>query len=138
MLPTIFSGAAVTLALALHASASPLVANATVEAEKRTVGGAFLCTDINWSGTCGHFTPALGACVNLDSFWNKQVSSFGPDECTRCDAYGPTDCTFFIPGGSPSTIPVWHFTYPGDDSGGLSTNNPWNDRIQSFVCFSTC
>lgn len=138
MHPSLFTTAAAALALALGAAASPVASNTTADVEKRTVGGAFLCTDINWGGTCGHFTPALDQCVKLDAFWNKKVSSFGPDECTRCDAYGPDNCQFFIPGGSPSSIPVWHFTYPGDATGGLGTNNPWNDRIQSFVCHSTC
>lgn len=54
--------------------------------QKRTIGGVYICTDINWGGRCGYAVQQTGACIVLGSDWNKQISSFGPDECTTCMA----------------------------------------------------
>ena len=55
--------------------------------QKRNIGGVYICTDINWGGRCGYAVQPLGECIVLGSDWNKQISSFGPDDCTYCAAY---------------------------------------------------
>lgn len=53
-------------------------------AQKRTVGGVYICEDIGWGGRCGYAVQAINTCISLGSDWNKQISSFGPDPCTGC------------------------------------------------------
>lgn len=118
----------------------------------------FLCTDVNWNGHCGHATQPLNECIVLGSEWKNKVSSFGPDECTSCIGFAyvlpsctplenrsltrlcrcrTSDCSIVKP---PNSTPVqaWLFNYPGDATGGIGTNNPWNDRIASFECSQAC
>ncbi|KAI0703421.1 hypothetical protein BC835DRAFT_1023757 [Cytidiella melzeri] len=103
---------------------------------RRTVGGVYICTDINWGGTCGYAVQAINQCIVLGSDWNKQISSFGPDECTICYAYSSNDC---VPSATQTAGSEWTFTYPGDDTGGLYSGGvPWNDQISSFICEGWC
>ncbi|KAL5521459.1 hypothetical protein ACEPAF_2207 [Sanghuangporus sanghuang] len=114
--------------------ASPTVvhstsANATsTSVEKRTPGGVFICTELNWGGTCGYAVQPLNECIPLGSDWDKQISSFGPDPCTICFAYRESNCD----------EAEWEFTNPGDATGGLGTSDPWNDQISAFLCEQTC
>ena len=50
--------------------------------EKRTVGGIFICSDINWGGTCGYAVQPINTCITLGSDWNNIISSIGPDPGT--------------------------------------------------------
>ncbi|KAI0346650.1 hypothetical protein BDW22DRAFT_789809 [Trametopsis cervina] len=112
-------------------------ANAT-HLQKRTVGGVYICVDINWGGRCGYAVQPLNTCIVLGSDWNKQISSFGPDPCTRCFASSYSNCGANI---SPTTGDSWTFNYPGDPSGGAGAQSPytpWNDKISSFSCSQTC
>ncbi|KAJ7098674.1 hypothetical protein B0H15DRAFT_945182 [Mycena belliarum] len=68
-------------------------------------GGVFICTDINFSGTCGYAVQPL--------------DHFGPDPGATCFAYSQNDCD----------EGEWEFTFPGDGTG-----DPWNDRITDFMC----
>lgn len=103
----------------------------------QAVGGVFICTDINWGGTCGYAVQPLNTCIVLGSDWKDKISSFGPDKCTECRAWVTTNCQdLTFPGGSPTWIGHWDFDYPGDATGGLTQAFPpaWNDRIESFSC----
>ncbi|KAE9393708.1 hypothetical protein BT96DRAFT_943726 [Gymnopus androsaceus JB14] len=99
-------------------------ANATGALEKRTPGGVFICTDLNFGGQCGYAVQPLGICITLTSPWYDTISSFGPDPDATCFAYSQNSCN----------EAEWEFTYPGDASGGLGTSDPWNDRITNFMC----
>ncbi|KAI5120973.1 hypothetical protein M0805_006645 [Coniferiporia weirii] len=120
--------AVAVIALSTGTAASPTPAPATETLEKRTVGGVYICTDLNWEGTCGYAVQPLEECIVLGSEWSDQISSFGPDECTTCFGYEESSCS----------EASWEFNYPGDGSGGLSTNNPWNDNIRAFMCEKSC
>lgn len=74
--------------------------------QKRNVGGVFICTDINWGGRCGYAVQPVNECIVLGSDWDKQISSFGPDQCTECTAYACVSSSRH-PGG----ISLAHFVY---------------------------
>ncbi|KAJ6610356.1 hypothetical protein B0H10DRAFT_2225004 [Mycena sp. CBHHK59/15] len=88
----------------------------------RTPGGVFICTDINFSGTCGYAVQPLDVCIFLTSPWYRTISSFGPDPGATCFAYSQNSCN----------EAQWEFTYPGDATGGLGTSDPWNDQARLF------
>ncbi|KAJ7199030.1 hypothetical protein GGX14DRAFT_373442, partial [Mycena pura] len=50
----------------------------------RTPGGVFICTDINWGGTCGYAVQPLDVCIFLTAPWFRTISSFGPDPGATC------------------------------------------------------
>ncbi|KAJ6606908.1 hypothetical protein B0H10DRAFT_1956710 [Mycena sp. CBHHK59/15] len=89
---------------------------------KRTVGGIFICVDINWGGTCGYAVQPLNTCITLGSDWNNKISSIGPDPGTAVTLYGNGDCFPDI-FGTPTVY------YPGyanlNDIG-------FNDQASSF------
>ncbi|KAJ7190654.1 hypothetical protein GGX14DRAFT_701775 [Mycena pura] len=90
----------------------------------RTPGGVFICTDINWGGTCGYAVQPLDVCIFLTAPWYRAISSFGPDPGATCFAYSQNSCD----------EAEWEFAAPGDATGGLGTSNPWNDQITNFMC----
>ncbi|KAI0692878.1 hypothetical protein BC835DRAFT_1355549 [Cytidiella melzeri] len=103
--------------------------------QKRAVGGVYICTDINWGGTCGYAVQPVGECIVLGSQWNKKISSFGPDQCTVCYASSFNNCGS---GETETSQNFWTFNYPGDATGGLANGaNAWNDKISSFFCEQT-
>lgn len=55
-------------------------------------------------------------------------------------AHSEKDCSYVWPDFPPPGAhpAVWTFDFPGDSSGGLNTDNPWNDRLQSFQCLDEC
>ncbi|KIP07786.1 hypothetical protein PHLGIDRAFT_35298 [Phlebiopsis gigantea 11061_1 CR5-6] len=55
--------------------------------EQKRVGGVYACEDTHWSGSCDHAELVFGQCNNLPDRWDKEWSSFGPDQCTNCTAY---------------------------------------------------
>ncbi|KAL5498849.1 hypothetical protein ACEPAH_2204 [Sanghuangporus vaninii] len=154
--------------------ASPTVDHSTstnatrASIEKRTPGGVFICTDLNWGGTCGYAVQPLDECILLGSDWDKQISSFGPDPCTICFGVSfsfqlmKKPLNEAIVNFGLSSIPVcrdafeminplscslsesdcdeaeWEFTNPGDATGGFGTSDPWNDQISAFLCEQTC
>ncbi|KAJ7213493.1 hypothetical protein GGX14DRAFT_445308, partial [Mycena pura] len=52
--------------------------------QPRTPGGVFVCTDINWGGTCGYAVQPLQTCIVLAAPWLNAISSFGPDPGATC------------------------------------------------------
>ena len=64
--------------------------------QKRNLGGVFACTDINWAGKCMYTVYPLHQCVAIGSGWAGQISSFGPDQCTECIAYGYDSCPLIV------------------------------------------
>ncbi|TFK71705.1 hypothetical protein BDN72DRAFT_895410 [Pluteus cervinus] len=95
---------------------------------KGTPGGVYFCTDINWKGSCAYTLLPLNQCVTIETFLQDKISSVGPDPGADCAAWSNTSCD-----GTPS----WGFNYPGDPTGGLQTDNPWNDRVKSIQCVAT-
>lgn len=127
------------LSLLGAASSAPTVEIAerspVAELEKRTVGGIYLCTDINFSGTCGYKVQPLNTCIVLTSPYDLSISSFGPDKGTKCHLYSTHDCTTYgcsSPGCgfAPDII----LSYPG--SADLRNQN-FNDHARSFDCVAT-
>ncbi|KAJ7056161.1 hypothetical protein C8F01DRAFT_1312237 [Mycena amicta] len=92
-------------------------------------GGTFICQNTVWGGLCGYAVQPLNECILLESPWLQTISSFGPDPGATCFAFASGDCN--------SGNAKWSFTFPGDDTGGLATTNPWNDQITSFACVSS-
>jgi len=89
-------------------------------------GGIFICLNVDWNGVCGYAVQPLNECILLASPWLNAISSFGPDNGATCFAFSTGNCD--------TTQAQWSFKFPGDDSGGLATTNPWNDKITSFAC----
>ncbi|KAF7292011.1 hypothetical protein MIND_01226800 [Mycena indigotica] len=92
-------------------------------------GGTFICQDTIWGGVCGYAVQPLNECILLESPWLKTISSFGPDPGATCFAFASGDCN--------SGNAQWSFTFPGDDTGGLATTTPWNDKLTSFACVAS-
>ncbi|KAJ7703451.1 hypothetical protein B0H16DRAFT_1638706 [Mycena metata] len=103
-----------------------LAAASTPSSDLGRPGGVFICTDLDWKGKCGYSVPPLNDCVLLASPWLDAISSFGPDPGSTCFAFNTGNCD--------QNEAQWSFTFPGDDTGGEATTNPWNDQITSFAC----
>ncbi|KAH0611913.1 uncharacterized protein H6S33_009965 [Morchella sextelata] len=123
-----FTLAALTAFVSLVSSAA--LPDAIAEAEpgvslaKRTVGGIYLCDDINWGGNCGYAVQPLYTCINMGSDWNDKISSFGPDSGTTCLLFRNSGCSqgqFFEKISNPG-------------SADLRTIGI-NDQISSFQCY---
>ncbi|KAK6532995.1 hypothetical protein TWF281_007161 [Arthrobotrys megalospora] len=52
---------------------------------KRTPGGIYITTDIFWGGQKGYKVQPFNTCIVLNAPWLYTISSFGPDQGTRCD-----------------------------------------------------
>ncbi|KAJ7474464.1 hypothetical protein B0H11DRAFT_1950754 [Mycena galericulata] len=89
-------------------------------------GGVFICLNTEWQGECGYAVMPLNECIVLTTPWDEAISSFGPDPGAACFAFNSGNCD--------TNEAQWSFTYPGDDTGGLATTNPWNDKITNFAC----
>ncbi|OCL05642.1 hypothetical protein AOQ84DRAFT_224656 [Glonium stellatum] len=103
--------------------------------QKRTVGGIYLCTGENWSGTCGYAVQPVcysgqcdtaseiaAHCVILTSPWLRNIGSFGPD----------AGATVFISNNGDCNEAVGSISNPGsadffDYEGGLGS------QITSFL-----
>ncbi|KAB2572406.1 hypothetical protein DBV05_g8942 [Lasiodiplodia theobromae] len=88
--------------------------------DKRSPGGIFITTDINWGGTTGYAIQPFDVCIRLDPPWYHTISSFGPDQGNAAVIYEDYDCNVLGP-----TI-----NYPGY---GNLLDIGWNDRIGSFI-----
>ncbi|KAJ7150859.1 hypothetical protein C8R43DRAFT_1127784 [Mycena crocata] len=99
---------------------------ATPQSAQGKPGGVFICQDLNWKGLCGYAVQPLNECILLVDPWLKTVSSFGPDPGATCFVFSSGNCD--------AGQAQWSFKFPGDDTGGLATTNPWNDKITSFAC----
>ncbi|KAJ7054355.1 hypothetical protein C8F01DRAFT_1259639 [Mycena amicta] len=89
-------------------------------------GGVFICQDVGWGKPCGYSVQPLNVCILLQAPWLNTISSFGPDPGATCFAFASGNCD--------AGQAQWSFTFPGDNTGGVATSNPWNDKITSFVC----
>ncbi|KAJ7484272.1 hypothetical protein FB451DRAFT_1231943 [Mycena latifolia] len=103
-----------------------LVSASKVQSALGKPGGVFICQAVDWKQLCGYAVQPLNECILLASPWLDTLSSFGPDPGATCFAFSSGDC-------NPANA-QWSFTFPGDDTGGLATTNPWNDKITSFAC----
>ncbi|KAJ7863731.1 hypothetical protein B0H14DRAFT_3443826 [Mycena olivaceomarginata] len=106
-------------------AASKLAATAAVSALGKP-GGVFICQNLDWKGLCGYAVEPMNECILLADPWLKTITSFGPDPGATCFAFASGDCN--------TANAQWSFKFPGDDTGGLSTTNPFNDKITSFAC----
>ncbi|KAF3941978.1 hypothetical protein ABW19_dt0209261 [Dactylella cylindrospora] len=97
--------------------------NETLSLTKRTVGGIYICTDINWGGTCGYKVQPLNTCIHLDSPWAYSISSFGPDHGTACVIGKNCEAS-----STDKNIIRWSGSHD-------LRNQGMNDRIGSFKCF---
>ncbi|KAF3037006.1 hypothetical protein E8E11_006292 [Didymella keratinophila] len=67
--------------LLLTASASAS-SDLSIRADTKT--NIYICTDMNWAGTCKNMAVTPGKCYNMPASFDKNVSSTGPDEGTFC------------------------------------------------------
>ncbi|KAJ7096104.1 hypothetical protein C8R44DRAFT_813175 [Mycena epipterygia] len=115
-----------------NASPAPAVSqnlaasDATLSTAIGKPGGVFICQDGDWKGLCGYAVQPLNECILLVSPWLDTISSFGPDPGATCFGFSSNNCD----AGNAQ----WSFTFPGDDTGGSATTNPWNDKITNFAC----
>ncbi|KAK7059785.1 hypothetical protein R3P38DRAFT_2837864 [Favolaschia claudopus] len=107
-------------------TAPKLAAEAASAKAQGKPGGVFICEDIHWKGLCGYAVEPLNECILLSDPWLTAISSFGPDPGATCFAFSSGDCD--------QNNAQWSFTFPGDDTGGVNTTNPFNDKITSFAC----
>ncbi|KAM3086170.1 hypothetical protein ACMFMG_000307 [Clarireedia jacksonii] len=125
-IPLIARAAALATAITspFHADrdASPS-AVAEFQIVKRNIGGVEICTDQNWSGTCGYAVQPLKTCIVLTSPWYHSITSMGPDDGTVCQLFQNSQC---------SGTNIW-IEYPGT---GALQDYGWNDVIGSFECYS--
>ncbi|KIJ45934.1 hypothetical protein M422DRAFT_250723 [Sphaerobolus stellatus SS14] len=72
---------------------------------RRTIGGIYLCTGENWTGTCGYSVQDLGTCIVLGDDWNNRIVSLGPDDRTVVVVFDSADCSgpaiAFVNPGNP-------------------------------------
>ncbi|KAJ7034571.1 hypothetical protein C8F04DRAFT_567274 [Mycena alexandri] len=114
------------------AGARPISQNLAASAPASDLGkpgGVFICQNLDWKGLCGYSVTPLNDCILLSSPWLDTISSFGPDPGSTCFAFNTGNCD--------QNEAQWSFTFPGDDTGGEATTNPWNDKITSFACVPT-
>ncbi|KAJ7636798.1 hypothetical protein FB45DRAFT_449969 [Roridomyces roridus] len=107
------------------AAVSPKLATSNAKAVGKP-GGVFICQNTDWQGECGYAVQPLNECIVLVAPWLETVSSFGPDNGATCFAFSSGNCD--------SNEAQWSFTFPGDNTGGEATSNPWNDKITNFAC----
>ncbi|KAJ7065971.1 hypothetical protein B0H15DRAFT_958407 [Mycena belliarum] len=107
-------------------ASSKLASDAAVKSDLGKPGGIFICQDANWHGLCGYAVQPLNECILLVSPWLDTISSFGPDPGASCFAFKSGDC-------NPNNA-QWSFSFPGDQTGGLGTTNPWNDKASFMHC----
>ncbi|GJE92430.1 hypothetical protein PsYK624_085840 [Phanerochaete sordida] len=125
-----------TLTTALLAVAAALGSAAATPVEiKARVGnstdaaqaGLFVCTDAGFSGNCENVGFGDAQCVVFPGAFQNDISAIGPPTGWVCDAYTDFSCN----GDGLGDI-----TFPGiSDLGDGNTN--YNDRLNSFICFST-
>ncbi|KAF2632748.1 hypothetical protein BU25DRAFT_417340 [Macroventuria anomochaeta] len=48
--------------------------------EHGKIGGMYMCTGINFTGTCKYIQPAMGTCYTLPAPFKSSIASFGPDQ----------------------------------------------------------
>ncbi|KAJ7216735.1 hypothetical protein B0H12DRAFT_1078892 [Mycena haematopus] len=103
-----------------------VAAAATPDTTQGKPGGVFICQNTEWEGLCGYAVEPMNECILLASPWLQTISSFGPDAGATCFAFASGNCD--------TNDAQWSFTFPGDDTGGLATTDPFNDQITSFAC----
>ncbi|KAI5778646.1 hypothetical protein EDC01DRAFT_340274 [Geopyxis carbonaria] len=93
---------------------------------RRVSSGAFICNDINFTGTCTYITPVPGNCYSypVEEIQNDRITAFGPDPNIACQVWEHYDFS-----GQNAVI-----YYPGyNDLGVIGMN----DKISSFCCWWT-
>jgi hypothetical protein len=58
-----------TFALVVSLASAAPAAEPAADVEKRAKGGVYICTDVNWGGTCGYQVQPLNTCIHLDFPW---------------------------------------------------------------------
>ncbi|KAF3931249.1 hypothetical protein ABW19_dt0202588 [Dactylella cylindrospora] len=108
---------------------------------KREAGGVYICTDINWSGTCGYKVQPLDACIQLTSPWYHTISSIGPDQLTLLTLFKDGNCAAsqyvnaFCGNGGPCLPKVYWPGYGDLTQHSFSSafySGNYNDQIGSF------
>ncbi|KAF8180624.1 hypothetical protein BJ912DRAFT_980937 [Pholiota molesta] len=104
-------------------SAAPAANVETLNARAAEVDGhLFVCTEINFTGTCGNIAFNVGECTNFNSPFLDSISSLAPDAGFSCTTYTDVGCT-----GETYTV-----TSPGSTSLPVVVDN----KISSFLCLS--
>jgi hypothetical protein len=58
-----------TIALVASMTSAAPAAEPAMVLDKRAKGGVYICTDVNWGGTCGYQVQPLNTCIHLDFPW---------------------------------------------------------------------
>ncbi|KAJ6592870.1 hypothetical protein B0H19DRAFT_1245680 [Mycena capillaripes] len=64
--------------VSLVAALPPAPRAVDVAISARTQGNVFVCTDVQFTGSCAVFHGASGQCINFPSAFNDDISSVGP------------------------------------------------------------
>ncbi|KAF2749197.1 hypothetical protein M011DRAFT_328695 [Sporormia fimetaria CBS 119925] len=95
------------------------------------VGGLYICTDINFTGTCTHHTPCLGSGDNTCYTVPVGASSIGPDPGFTCYFYRHGFCRDFNNHG------VLTLQHPGVANLMSTELGDWNDKVVSYLCMKS-
>ncbi|GJE92431.1 hypothetical protein PsYK624_085850 [Phanerochaete sordida] len=116
-----------TALLAVTAALGGVAATPAAPKVRAAQASLVVCTDKNFSGKCQSIGFNNAQCVVFPSGFQKDISSIAPPSGWVCDAYIDLVCT----GDGLGDI-----TSPGiSDLGDHHTN--YNDRLNSFVCYTT-
>ncbi|CBX93203.1 hypothetical protein IAQ61_008928 [Plenodomus lingam] len=95
------------------------------------LAGIYICSDINWEGSCIHYSTPLGgspsSCTTLDG----KASSVGPDMGFNCIFYANAYCDALFADGRD----VLSLSYPGNADLRTTSKGDWNDKVWSYQCF---
>ncbi|KAF2206280.1 hypothetical protein CERZMDRAFT_103531 [Cercospora zeae-maydis SCOH1-5] len=126
-----------TTALAFPASSLEDTA-ARLSIEKRNINdilaptlvGLYVCTDIDWKGTCQDLQNGPGLCINLGEPFAANISSVGPDsEVSGCTLFVKENCDL-------SGEFVANVKKPGlSDLSSSPQGGRYNDKFMSYICY---
>lgn len=66
---------------------SPSYSPPQTSSSSTTTTHLYICTSPSWGGSCTNLDVEVGQCVDMESAWDDDVESAGPDEGTFCVLY---------------------------------------------------
>ncbi|RMZ74261.1 hypothetical protein GMOD_00003273 [Pyrenophora seminiperda CCB06] len=96
-----------------------------------SLAGVYICSDINWGGTCEHKFTSLGGSDSDCTLLTGQESSIGPDAGFFCEFYTNAYCRKLLDDESDYLGLAW----PGIADLRDTAKGDYNDRLFSYACF---
>ncbi|KAF2847731.1 hypothetical protein T440DRAFT_520634 [Plenodomus tracheiphilus IPT5] len=95
------------------------------------LAGVYICSDINWQGSCIHHRTPLGSSPSSCTTLNGTASSIGPDVGFSCNLYTNSYCDAIFTDGRD----VMTLKYPGTADLRSTSKGDLNDKVYSYQCF---